>query len=273
MPSGPPSMTSLRELQTRVMHAVLRTASESSPIEAVLGLIDTPVERAVAGLEVYRNTAHVNHVDALHSTYPAVWRLVGADYFRQTAREYLGLHPSRSGDLQHVGASFATFLGERHGRDQFQYLADVARFEWLVQEALLAPDHPPLDLQKLAAVAPADHERVGFDLHPALRLFESQYPVHRIWEVNVGSEAEPEVLDLNQGGDRLAMLRRGGELEFHALSDGEWRLLRALERGTTFAAAADAAAAAEGGSAEFDATLALQRFVALGIIVDCRLAT
>jgi hypothetical protein len=172
--------------------------------------------------------------------------------------------------LQHVGASFATFLGELHGHDQFRYLADVARFEWLVQESLLAPEHPPLDLQKLAAVAAADHERLGFDLHPALRLFESHYPVHRIWEVNVGSEAEPEMLDLNQGGDRLAMLRHRGQLEFHALSDGEWRLLRALERGTTFAGAADAAAA--GGGAEFDAALALQRFVAVGIIVDCRLA-
>ena len=71
------------------------------------------------------------------------------------------------------------------------------------------------------------------------------------------------------------MLRRRLQLQFHPLSPGEWRWLTALNEGAPFAASLEAAAGDEGesdgeGELDFDATAALQRFVALGAIVDIR---
>jgi len=177
-------MPSLRELQLHVMDALL-----SAGFPPLLKLIAGPHARAERRFSVYANTVQGNFRDALQSTYPAVRRLVGEDYFRQTAREFQRHHPSRSGDLLLCGQGFPNFLTQLHSDDAFSYLADVARLEWLIQESLLAAEHAPLDLASLARVPPAAYDGLRFELHPSLRLFESRYPTLAIWEVNVGSHA------------------------------------------------------------------------------------
>src|ERR1700730_5397699 len=185
-------MPSLPELQTRVLDALLT----ASPVRAIR-LIAGHSGPAASRLGVYRNNVQGNFADALRSTFPVIWRLVGADYFRQTAREFQRHHPSRSGDLLHIGKPFPEYLAGLHLDDEFGYLGDVARLEWLVQETLLSAEHAPLDLQKLARVAPAEYDALRFALHPALRLFESRYPVLRIWEANLDGNAEPETIHLH----------------------------------------------------------------------------
>jgi hypothetical protein len=264
-------VTSLHDLQTRILDALLGASSERA-----LDLLDTPAAAAdaaaaagataaAARLEVYRNTVRSNLTEALHATYPAVWRLVGADYFQQIARDFAAQHPSRSGDLRHVAEPFPVYLALLHREDEYAYLGDVARLELMIHDVLLAPEHAPLDLVRLGSVPPEAYDSLRFTLHPALRLFESPYPVRRIWESNVGSEAEPDPIDLASGGDRLAVLRQRLQLQFHPLSRGEWCWLDALARGEPFAASVETAAAADG---RFDATAALRRFVALGAIVS-----
>jgi hypothetical protein len=255
-------MTSLRNLQHLLLEAVLNTASEDA-----IALVDRAAPDAEARLAVYRNTVRSNVTAALESTYPAVRRLVGVDYFRRIARDFALRHPSRSGDLRHAGAAFPAYLAELHRHDQYGYLGDVARLELLIEEALLAAEHPPLDVSALAAVAPAAYDEMLFLPHPALRLFTSPYPIRRIWESNVGSEAEPEIIDLASGGERLAVLRQRLQLQFHPLSPGEWRWLTALGERTPFAASLEAATAED---PDFDAAAALRRFVALGALVAFR---
>jgi hypothetical protein len=239
---------------------------QGASTQRAVSLVEPPNETALSRLHVYRNTVRSNFVDGLKSSYPAIWRLVGEEYFRQIAREFHFRHPSRSGDLLHAGQFFPDYLAELHRADTFSYLADVARLEWLVQEVLLAGDHAPLNLDKLAGVAPSAYDTLRFELHPALRLFESPYPAVRIREVNI-DDAEPEPIDLDCGGDRVAVMRHQLQLHFHPLSQGEYCLLRALRRGEAFAAAIDAGGAND---VEFDAAAALRRFVAIEAIVDFR---
>jgi hypothetical protein len=229
-----------------------------------LKLIAGPHAGAERRFGVYASTVHANFRDALQSTYPAVRRLVGEDYFSQTARQFQRHHPSRSGDLLHCGQEFPDFLAQLHSADAFTYLADVARLEWLIQESLLAAEHAALDLASLARVPPAAYDGLCFELHPSLRLFESRYPTLAIWEVNVGSDAEPPTIDLRSDGDLIAIVRHRLQLRFHRLSAGEHCFLRAFTHGECFSAAVDCGAAAD---AAFDASLALQRFVAAEAVV------
>jgi hypothetical protein len=252
-------MPSLRELQIHVMDALL--GAERAP---VFGLIASPRGGAERRFGVYANTVQGNFRDALQSTYPAVRRLVGEDYFRQTAREFQRRHPSRSGDLLHCGQGFPNFLAQLHPDDGFTYLADVARLEWLIQESLLAAEHAPLNLASLARVRPAAYDGLHFELHPTLRLFESRYPALAIWEVNVGSDAEPPTIDLRSGADQVAIARHRLQLQFHRLSTGEHCFLQAFARGECFSAAVDCGVE---GDAAFDASAALQRFVAAEAVV------
>jgi hypothetical protein len=164
-------VSSLHELQRDFLRAVLEDPASG----AALPLRSDGIA-AEQRLEVYAGNARANFLSALESSYPVLRRLVGAPYFEQCARGFQREHPSRSGDLQPAGAMFPTYIAALHRDGEYHYLRDVARFEWLLQEALLAADHAPLDLAKLAAVAPADYDSLRFHLHPSLRLFDSPYP-------------------------------------------------------------------------------------------------
>jgi hypothetical protein len=252
-------MLSLRELQIHVMDALL-----GAGLAPVTALIAGPPAGAELRFGVHANTVQGNFREALQSTYPAVRRLVGEGYFRQTAREFQRRHPSRSGDLVHCGEGFPNFLAQLHADDDFTYLADVARLEWLIQQSLLAAEHAPMDLASLARVPPAAYDDLRFELHPTLRLFESRYPALAIWEVNVGSDAAPPTIDLRSGGDQVAIARHRLQLQFHRLSAGEHCFLHAIARGECFSAAVDCGGE---GDAAFDASTALQRFVAAEAVV------
>jgi hypothetical protein len=252
-------MTSLHELQSRMLDALL-----SDSADPAIALIDAPAAAAAARLGVYRNTVLRNVAAALHSTFPVIWRLVGEDYFRSVAHRFILQHPSTCGDLTPVGTRFPAYLTELHRHDQYAYLGDVARLELKIQEALLAGGHPPFDLERLAQVPPAEYDALRFVLHPALRLFASRYPARRIWQSHVGSDADPEGIELAGGGERLALLQHRLQLQFHPLTLGEWCWLDAVGRGEPFKASVETAAAHDG---EFDATLALRRFVSVGAIV------
>jgi hypothetical protein len=258
-------MPPLRELQNELLEAVCAVDGAAARPAAAPRVAVPPRIVPAHGLLVYRANVRANFLDSLHSSFPALWRLVGEEYFRQLAREFQRVHPSRSGDLLHVGAPFPAFVAERHRGGGYDYLGDVARFEWLCQEALLASDHAPLDLERLRSVAPADYDALRFELHPGLRLFASPYPVRRIWEVNVTGEDSPEIVDLDAGGESLALLAPQLELKFHDLSAGEFAFFESLRGGAAFGPAIEAASARDDA---FDAVAALQRAVGAAIIVD-----
>ena len=251
-------MPSLRELQTRVLNGLLAEQPDGAA-----ALILSSGIAAESRLRIYQNNARTNFVEALRSTYPVIWRLVGEDYFRQTVWLFQRRNPSLSGDLNHAGGAFPEYLRALHSGGDFRYLTDVATLEWLIQESLLALDHAPLDLPVLAQLDTAAYDALQFTLHPTLRLFESEFPAVRIWEANVG-DAEPPALNLDSGAERVAVMRHEGKLRLHRLERGEYAFLESLADGRSFSASVECAAA----DPSFDATLGLQRFVAANAIVD-----
>jgi Putative DNA-binding domain len=253
-------MPTLLELQQGFLRGIL----DGEPGAASDGIREKGIEPA-RRLGIYANNALSNFVDSLRLSFPAVRRLVGDDYFDQCARAFHRLRPSRSGDLQHTGEGYSEYLRQLHRLDEYRYLADVARLEWLYQESLIAADHLPLNLARLGAVAPDDYANLRFRLHPAARLFASDYPAVEIWQANVGSAAQPPVIDLRKGADRALLARGRGGLQIYPLSSGEYVFLNACRQREPFEAAVEAAVAAD---RAFDAGAALRRFVQAEAIVD-----
>jgi len=254
-PCARPVNTVLREIQRRFMQGILHG-------ESVAGLLPP------AAVSIYANNARVNFTQTLKLTYPAIWRLVGEDYFRQCAHAFQQSHPSASGDLQHVGRDFPDFLRTLHGAGEFTYLADVARLEWAYQEALIEAEFGALDLTRLMQVAPQDYLQLQFHLQPSVRLLASAFPILAIWEANVGDESGDERIDLGAGGDRLLLVRAFNGIRIHRLAVGELAFLARLGVGDAFAAAVDFASNAD---PQFDPGAALKKFVALHAIVDFHL--
>lgn len=193
--------------------------------------------RDVARFEVYRASFEANLRGALSDTYPVVNRLVGEAFFNQVARAYLRAHPSRSGDLHDYGAHFALFLAAQHSTAHLPYLPDVARLEWLAHEAFHAADVEPLTLSALAELPP---ERYGsICLLPCVRLMRSDFPVHRIWQVNQPTWQGDGHVDLGTGGGLFAVSREALDIVLYPLGMGAYSLAEALCLGTDLATACE----------------------------------
>jgi hypothetical protein len=254
------AMHALRRLQFAFAEAVFNPSNARVAQRVRANGLD-PVRRA----QVYHNNMFVGLTGALEAVYPVVQRLVGSDFFRFAAAEYIQDHPSRSGNLHGYGERFADFLTALPGAADLRYLPDVARLEWAYHEVFHAPSSPSLDFTALQALSASSWERLGFELHPASRLIESDYPVLHIWQVNQDDYTGDQQVDLAEGGERGMVLRRDLEIAMYRLSPGEFAWLRALADKQDITRAYEQARLAE---PEFDLTTCLRRHVARGTVVD-----
>jgi hypothetical protein len=250
-------MLSLPDLQRRMADSLFADDGES----AARWVHDDGIDPQ-ARLGIYRNNLRQGFTKTLALEFPVIERLVGADYFRQLAHTFLARHPSRSGDLHHIGAPFAAFLGERFAGTRYTYFADVAALEWACQECWVAPESESLDPAALRAVPPHAYATLRFTLSPACRLVHSAYPVIRIWEVNRDVHARADTIDLDSGGDFVLVRRAAGRLDVHRVTQVDFQLLAALAAGESLEAGLINALACE---AQFDLGAALRRCFALGV--------
>jgi hypothetical protein len=188
------------------------------------------------GIAIYRRNLLANLGNALAATYPVVQRLVGDAFFREAARQYVLAHPSRSGDLNDYGASFAAFLAQYPHAATLAYLPDVARLEWAYHESYGAPDAAIFDLASLARVSADDYPRIRFQLHPSVRLLHSGHPIAAIWEANQpGADGAPRRVE---GEDHVIVHRHEGTVIVAAVEASLWRLVSTFAHGETLGIAA-----------------------------------
>jgi hypothetical protein len=249
----------LRDLQLRFAEALFDGTDDR--VEAQIVANGLPVAERV---EIYRNNLRAGFIKALAIGFPVVERLVGVDYFRQLALDFLRACPSRAGNLHHIGGPFVPFLRERFASAEYAYLADVAALEWAYEEVFIAPDAEPISLEALRDVEPASYEHLRFDLHPACTLVKSTYPIVRIWRANQPEASGEETIDLRDGGDNVLVLRAPDGIQLHRLPSGDFAALDALARGLPLGAALEAAQSAD---TTFDLGAALRCFMSLNLLV------
>jgi hypothetical protein len=253
----------LHELQRRFAAALFDETADAASID-----IRADAGDGAARLGIYLQQLRAHFQRALALEFPVIKRLVGADYFGRLARDFQARHPSRAGDLAHIGAPFAAFLEERFGAGRYAYLAPVAALEWAYHESMHAPEAPGLDCNALAQIDSTRYPRLRFELHPACRLYSCAYPVLDIWRANQPDAQGAQSIDLASGATRVLLHRRAQVVEFHALSAAHYALVAALARRATLGAAFDAARKAD---AAFDLGAALRHLVALGALTAARL--
>jgi hypothetical protein len=180
-------------------------------------------------LDIYWNTIISGLTKALRLSYPAVERLVGAEFFDGAAQVFIRDRPPGVAYLDMYGDKFPEFLHHFPPAASLAYLADVARLEWAVNCAIHAPDVEPLDLAKLAAIDSEDQGRVRFVAHPSVCLLSADHPVDRIWHAILArDDAELASLDINAGPIHLLVERRAAGVEVARLDQSAWRFLAAL---------------------------------------------
>jgi hypothetical protein len=253
-------MSSLLELQ----HAIRRSLVAQDDAEAAAAIIADGLAPEVR-LSIYRNTFIGASITALRLTFPAVCRLVGAEFFEAAASTFAAAKPPRSGYLNDYGEAFPAFLAEFAPAASLPYIADVARLEWAVNRALHASDVEPLGLARLEAIDPEDHGRVAFVPHPSIGLVRSNYPVDAIWRAVIGQDdAAMAEIDLASGPVCLLIESRDGRIEMTQCRTEVWRFASALFAGEPLQAVIDA-------GSDINASVLLGDHLAKGRLVDFRI--
>ncbi len=248
-------MLSLREVQQAFVGAV---ADALPPVELdrlIRHIADDEVG-AQERLGIYANTVRSNRKNALRATYPVVERLVGEDFFSYAADAFARSYPSRSGNLDDYGFEFADFLESFAPAASLGYLPDVARLELLVDRLMVAEDDRRV--RGVAASLAAYNVQLDHTLEPAAgcRLLKSDFPIHRIWQVNQPGFEDAGLVDLAEGGALLLVRRDGFAIEIVSLERAEFAFLSAFAAGLSLGAAVASARAVE---PRFDAAQSLYR--------------
>jgi hypothetical protein len=250
----------LLELQ----HAMRRSIVERDDAEAAAFVVADGIDTA-ARLAIYRNTFASVLTNALRLSYPAVHRLVAAECFEGAARIFMEEQPPRCANLDEYGAGFPEFLTRFPPVAALAYLPDVARLEWTVNRALHAPDVPPLDLGRLAALTEEQQGRVRFVPHPAAGLMRADHPVDSIWRaVLAQDDAALAAIDPASGPVWLLVHRTESGVEVTRLSEAAWRFTEALFAGRPLHSALEDARGAEA-HVFLAEHLAAGRFAGLGV--------
>jgi len=220
---------------------------------------------AAERLDVYRNTFAGVLTTALRLSYPAVHRLVGAEFFEGAARIFIETSPPESACLDDYGETFADFLSGFEPAASLAYLPDVARLEWAVNRALHALDAEPLDVRRLAALADADRASVRFTPHPSVGLVRARHPADLIWRgVLDEDDSALSAIDPNVGPAWLLVRRLPTGVEVRRINERAWLFTSALCAGMPLAAAFDVAR-------DFETSALLAEHLAAGLFVDFRL--
>lgn len=246
-------MIPLWQLQQRFATAV---TSRHTP--ALHGLLAGDPAIATARTAIYINNHHIGLREALIAVYPVTRRLVGDDCFDLLARKYVCAYAKASGNVLDFGAHLADQIERTEAFAALPYLADVARLEWLRHQVWHAADADPAATLSLSTLTALDDDALTalrLQRVPAARLFQSHYPVLRIWQAN--QSPAPPVVDLGAGGVQCLIARTGSAVECAALPDGDHAFLAALDELPACAAAEQALRC----DPNFDLAVALKRWL------------
>lgn len=226
-------MPSLLEIERALAKSLL--AREDS---AAAGFVLADGLAPEARLSIYRNTVIEKATAALKLAFPAVQRLVGAEFFAGATAIFIEKEPPRRADLNAYGEGFADFLARFPPAAGLPYLGGLARLEWAIACALHAPDPPALDPERLAGIDPALQGLIAFGPHPAIALVAEDHPVDAIWNAVLAQDEEQmAAVDLDAGPVWLLVERGEGGLAVERLDETAWRFAAALFAGTPLAAA------------------------------------
>jgi hypothetical protein len=217
--------------------------------------VDLPLRFAV-----HRNNMVAGLVQTLAARFPTVLKIVGADFFKAMAREFVLAHPPHSPLLACYGDAFPDFIDAFAPAGEVAYLGGVARIEAARTRAYHAADALPVTADAFAAVAADALGGVRLELHPSVEIIRSPHPIVTIWAMN--SSERPLAPIENWRSEDALVARPHLEVEVRALAPGGSQFLLALAAGRPLDEAASLALAAY---PQFNLTDALAGLVGCGL--------
>jgi hypothetical protein len=231
-------MLSLRELQERFFASIARTPG-AGPVSFDPVLVECIAERgplgAAARVEIYAQMYYARLFDVLKEDFPRVAAILGGDRAHAVISAYLAQHPSTHPSLRQLGCCFPDFLRNCQETAELPFLVDLAMLEWARLEVFDAPDAEPLRVEHLQSLTPEEWPGLTLRLIPALRVVQSEWPVHEIWQAAEAEDA-PTLYELHPDRTTLRVWRNGFSVYHTKIDALEYAVLTHVMAGESFAA-------------------------------------
>jgi hypothetical protein len=140
----------------------------------------TPLQR----LQVYRNSFIMGVTEALAITYKHTFALVGEDFFNAVGRDFIIKHPPAENNIVTYGFGFNTFLNTLKQLETMPYIAEMAKFEWLLEQTSNSQiSSQILDLSQLSLVAENAFNTLQFMVPTEVCLFKSDQDIYQLFQM------------------------------------------------------------------------------------------
>jgi len=148
-------------------------------------------------LQVYRNSFVMGVTEALSITYQHILSLVGEDFFNAVARQFILQQPPQENNIITYGNGFSEYLQTLEQLVNIPYIAEMARFEWLLEQATnLQIQTKKLDVKSLATIAAEQLPDIIFQVPTQVNLFASEQNIRYLYQMLVDNNVQET--DLNQ---------------------------------------------------------------------------
>lgn len=227
------------------------------------------------GILAYRANASASAARSLHSVYHVTAQLIGDEAFEHLARDFWAHHPPVRGDLAQWGDELSAFITRIDALQTEPYLSDVAKAEWALHTAAIAPDKA-VDLASFSLLAEQDADSVTLDLASGITLIHSAYPLASLLTAHLYPDVadSPSFEDVGQklrdGTPEIVLVWRHDLRPMLRCCDvGEAQFMTQLLTGASLLAALEALPSDE--SAQLDINVWLPQAVHSGLLLGARL--
>jgi len=203
---------------------------------------------------IYRNNVHVSLIDALADRYPVAQVVVGEEFFRAMARDYVLRHKPDSPILATYGGHVPEFIEQYAPAASLPFLGDLARLERDWSLAWAAADEPVLQRGALGKFNAGQLAAARIRPHAATHLIRSAWPVADLWQAH--QQAAPDLSSIHWRAQDVLVTRPEADVQVHLLDAGAARIAQALSAGRRIAEAASQTQDTDIGAV-------------LGLLIDC----
>lgn len=181
-------------------------------------------------LKIYHNNVLGSLAKTIQAAYPLLVDLVGEDFLKNLAREFIIENPPQSACLHHYGEGFDTFLKNHKSCTQLPYLPDMAKMEWALHNAYHAADDSPMSAEDLGNIPPEALAGTKLKLRGSVSLIASPYPLQALR--NMCQKKTDDTPDMDKDHKtKLMIWRQKLETNILSLEDDEYQMLSHINNG------------------------------------------
>ena len=184
--------------------------------------------------DIYHSAYRLRLTGVLKTDYPGLHTLAGDEQFEKICRDYIQRYPSDHFSVRYFGRFMQIFLTDTDPYSKHRLLADMAGFEWAVNEVLDAEDRHVLSIIELQDISPALWPEMTISLHPSLITIPLEWNVPKFWQL-IKEDKEPRPPKDYSQRVTWILWRKGIEVYFRSMAEDEAWALVASSQGKTFA--------------------------------------